>query len=72
MPVAGGTGIVDAAGVQVQGGSQGEGAVADVVVGAGGGAAGGRGQARPGAFQGLHPGFFVEAQSHDVGRAFFS
>ena len=56
MPVAGGTGIVDATGIQVQGGPQGERAVADVVVGAGGGAAGGRGQSGLGAGQGLHLG----------------
>ncbi len=72
MPVAGGTRVVDAAGIQVQGRPQGEGAVADVVVGAGGGAAGGRGQARPGACQGLHLGFLVKGQSHHVRVLFFS
>lgn len=72
VPVAPGASVVDLAGVEVQGRQQGQGAAADVVVGAGGGVAGRGGQARLRACQGLHLGLLVEGQSHDAGLPFFS
>ncbi len=72
MPVTRRTGIIEAAGVEVHGRSQGKGTRADIVVGAGGGIAGVPGPSRRGAFPGLPLGFLVSGPSHEVGGPFVS
>lgn len=60
------SGVHDGAGDDVEGGEQCGGAVADVVMGAGGGMAGGDRLARAGGFEGLDLRFLVHAQNGGV------